>query len=220
MLLDRERVRFWQKWIFGIMALLMASFLIFGYSGVLTSCRNKQPSGQVSTAADNKALQDLKSQLAAHPKDYSVIEQLATLYSSRAGGDVQDSAAQKADYATSAGYYEQYLKVRAKAKGAVAARAREQATQQLGLIYSDLGDYAKAMAVYTKLTELKPKNPDNFLALGETAISAQDTTTAILAFGRYLQLAPDSPDAQSIKDWIKQQTASQSSPRPSGSAAP
>ena len=83
--------------------------------------------------------------------------------------------------------------MRAKAKGAMAARAREQAMQQLGLIYNDLGDYAKAQAVYTKLTELKPKDPDNFLALGETAVSAQDTDTAILAFGRYLQLAPDSP---------------------------
>ena len=47
MLLDRQRVRFWQKWIFGIMALLMASFLIFGYSGVLGSCNNR-PSGQGS----------------------------------------------------------------------------------------------------------------------------------------------------------------------------
>jgi thioredoxin-like negative regulator of GroEL len=220
MLLDRQRVRFWQKWIFGIMALLMASFLIFGYSGVLTSCRNKQPSGQVSNAADNKALQDLKNQLKANPKDYSVIEQLATLYATRASGDVQDSPAQKADYTTAASYYQQYLKVRAKEKGAVAERAREQVMQQLGTIYGDVGDFGKAKAVYVQLTELKPKNPDNFLALGETAISAQDTTTALLAFTRYLQLAPNSPDAQAIRAWIKQQTAPQSTPRPSGSASP
>ncbi len=88
MLLDRQRVRFWQKWIFGIMALLMASFLIFGYSGVLGSCRN-QPSGSASNVA-GQTLQDLKNQLKAHPKDFSVIEQLATLYASRADGEAQD----------------------------------------------------------------------------------------------------------------------------------
>ncbi len=219
MLLDRQRVRFWQKWIFGSMALLMASFLIFGYSGVLGSCRS-QPSGQPSNGNDNKVLQDLKNQLAANPKDFSVIERLAVLYATRAGrGDVQDSPAQKADFAAAASYYEQYVKVRAKDKGTVAERAREQAMGQLGQIYSDLGDFGKAERVYTQLTQLKPKNPANFRDLGVAAISAQDTTTALLALSRYLQLAPNSPDAPSIRTWIEQQTP-QSSPRPSGSASP
>ena len=34
MLLDRKRVKFWQKWVFLFMAILMAGFLVFGYSGV------------------------------------------------------------------------------------------------------------------------------------------------------------------------------------------
>jgi tetratricopeptide (TPR) repeat protein len=219
MLLDRQRVRFWQRWIFGIMALLMASFLIFGYSGVLTSCRGKQSSGQGPNGADQE-LKDLKSQLAAKPKDYSLIQQLAVLYVSRAGGDDQNSPAQKADYTAAAGYYQQYLKVRAKARGVVAERAREQVMLQLGQIYGNVGDYSKAKAVYTKLTELKPNNPEYFLALGSTAVTAQDTTTAMLAFSRYLQLAPNGSDAQAIRAWIKQQTASQTPPQPSASASP
>ena len=28
MLLDRQRVKFWQKWVFGFMALIMAGFLV------------------------------------------------------------------------------------------------------------------------------------------------------------------------------------------------
>jgi len=91
---------------------------------------------------------------------------------------------------------------------------------QLGQIYGNVGDYSKAKAVYTKLTELKPNNPEYFLALGSTAVTAQDTTTAMLAFSRYLQLAPNGSDAQAIRAWIKQQTASQTPPQPSASASP
>ncbi len=38
MLLDRRKVKFWQKIIFGFMAFLMAAFLVVGYSGVLNGC--------------------------------------------------------------------------------------------------------------------------------------------------------------------------------------
>ena len=38
MLLDRRRVKFWQKIVFGFMAFLMAAFLVVGYSGVLNGC--------------------------------------------------------------------------------------------------------------------------------------------------------------------------------------
>ena len=38
MLLDRRKVKFWQKIVFGFMAFLMAAFLVVGYSGVLNGC--------------------------------------------------------------------------------------------------------------------------------------------------------------------------------------
>ncbi len=59
-----------------------------------------------------------------------------------------------------------------------------------------------AMNVYGQLTSLAPKNAQYFLDMGELAISAGDTERALLAFTRYLQLAPDSPDAEFVKDWI------------------
>jgi len=37
-LLDRRKVKFWQKIVFGGMAFLMAAFLVVGYSGVLNGC--------------------------------------------------------------------------------------------------------------------------------------------------------------------------------------
>ena len=47
MLLDRRKVKFWQKIIFGFMAFLMAAFLVVGYSGVLNGCSwvNSAPVG-------------------------------------------------------------------------------------------------------------------------------------------------------------------------------
>ena len=38
MLLDRRKVKFWQRIVFGFMAFLMAAFLVVGYSGVLNGC--------------------------------------------------------------------------------------------------------------------------------------------------------------------------------------
>ena len=43
MLLDRQRVKFWQKWIFGFMAVLMAGFLIFGSLGRGLGLSRRQP---------------------------------------------------------------------------------------------------------------------------------------------------------------------------------
>ena len=38
--------------------------------------------------------------------------------------------------------------------------------------------------------------------MGRVAITAGDTNTALLAFGRYLELAPDSDEAAQVQEWI------------------
>ena len=58
--------------------------------------------------------------------------------------------------------------------------------------------------------------------MGQFAISANQTNIALLAFTRYLQLAPNSPDAKTIKDWVRKNTATASaspkaSPKPTAS---
>jgi hypothetical protein len=42
--------------------------------------------------------------------------------------------------------------------------------------------------------------------MGRVAISAGDTNTALLAFTRYLELAPDSEEAATVQQWLKQNT--------------
>jgi hypothetical protein len=48
------------------------------------------------------------------------------------------------------------------------------------------------------------------------AISAGDTTTALLAFNKFLELDPTSPEADQVKQWIED-NAPKSTPTPSPS---
>ena len=48
--------------------------------------------------------------------------------------------------------------------------------------------------------------------MGRTAISAGDTNTALLAFGRYLELEPDSEEATQIKEWMAANTSGGANP--------
>jgi hypothetical protein len=57
-----------------------------------------------------------------------------------------------------------------------------------------------------KLTALRPDNADFFFDMGRAAISADDTDTALLAFNRYLELAPDSPEAEQVQKWVDENT--------------
>jgi tetratricopeptide (TPR) repeat protein len=223
-LLDRKRVKFWQKWIFLGMAILMASFLIFGYSGVLNGC-SSTPAGQGTNVGD-KALKALEAKAAANPNDLATLLELAQTYQRRANnGDVQLSQAQTIDWTKSSQYYERWLKAQAADTSATAPQARAAVLQQLAIVYSGLGQldttyFTKAFTLYDELTKLDPKNADYFLAMGQAARSAGDTQNALLAYTRYLELAPNGALASAVHDWIAQHNGSTPSPSPSGSAKP
>ena len=68
MLLNRQRVKFWQRIIFGAMAVLMASFLIFGYSGVASGCSDKSGVSTGSSAID-KQVKSAVNALSKSPTD-------------------------------------------------------------------------------------------------------------------------------------------------------
>jgi tetratricopeptide (TPR) repeat protein len=71
----------------------------------------------------------------------------------------------------------------------------------------------KAEAAYQNVAQLQPKNAQVQLQLGTLAERFTDIPTAILAFKRYLVLAPHSPEAPLVKKQLKLlQPASQLSP--------
>jgi tetratricopeptide (TPR) repeat protein len=64
--------------------------------------------------------------------------------------------------------------------------------------------YGNAVSSYTKVTELQPRSSNAWLSLAQAAQTANESTTAVKAYKRYLKLNPDSSTAPEIKQLIKQ----------------
>jgi tetratricopeptide (TPR) repeat protein len=63
--------------------------------------------------------------------------------------------------------------------------------------------YAKEMGLWQKLTKLEPEEPNFEAQLARSAEQAGDLPTAIAAYERFLELSPDAPQAEQIKERIE-----------------
>ena len=215
MLLDRQRVKFWQKWVFGFMALIMAGFL------VMIPLSNNSGCGGATSATKQLDTEIAKYQAAvkADPKDVASRRSLAESYALRANLQPQGSAAEEADLRTAAQHYERAVKLLKRQKGTAARQMRHDTLQQLVSVYVSLKDYQLATSVYGQITALKPKDAQSFYEMAAVAISAGDTNTALLAFTTFLRLDPNAPDAQTVKDWIAANSGTPTpTPSPSSSS--
>ena len=219
MLLDRRRVKFWQKIVFGFMAFLMAAFLVVGYSGVLNGCTWFNSAQQDATKVLDQQIATDKAATVATPTDAAAWTKLAEAYMSRSATRTTGSAELTADLNSAAAAYVKADKLLAKQKGQAAKAQRLTVLQALATVYSQTGDSQAAARVYGDITGLTPKDPQAFLLLGEASITANDTNTALLAFTRFLELDPSSPNAPAVKDWIKQNSPN-STPSPTATATP
>jgi tetratricopeptide (TPR) repeat protein len=206
-LLDRRKVKFWQKWVFGLMALLMAAFLIL-------IPINPAGCGKQSAATD-QLKQDItryKAAITADPKDVEAWRSLADAYVSDVSARRQQGAqltdAQTAQLKLATAAYRKAARLLAKQKGAEAKAQRLDTLEVLASVYDSLGDYQAEVRVFGDLTELKPRNADYFFGMGNAAINAGDTTSALLAFQRFVELAPNDPLTPDVKTWIKQNAPS------------
>jgi len=216
-LLDRQRVKFWQKWVFAIMAIIMGGFLI-----MIPLSNNVGCGGGGTTSAIeqiDKEIAKYQAAVKADPKNVEARRSLAENYALRANLQTQGSTAQKADWRTAAQNYERAVKLLGKQKGAAAKQLRIDTLQQLVSVYLFLQDPQQATSVYGQITALKPKDAQSFFDMATVAISAGDTSTALLAFTTFLKLDPTSPDAPSIRDWIAANSGTPTpTPSPSSSA--
>ena len=81
MLLDRQRVKFWQKWVFGFMALIMAGFLVMiPLSSKACGC------GGTTSATEqlDKEITKYQAAVTTDPKDVDAWRSLAENYVLRA----------------------------------------------------------------------------------------------------------------------------------------
>jgi len=198
-LLDRQRVKFWQKWLFGFMAIIMAGFLV-----MIPLSNNSGCGGSTTSATEqlNKEIAKYQAAVKADRKDVESWRSLAESYALRANAQQPGSAAEQGDLRLAAQYYERAVKLLSKQKGAAAKQLRIDTLQQLVSVYLFLKDPQQATSVYGQITALTPKDAQAFYDMATMAIQAGDTNTALLAFTRFLKLDPSSPDAPSVRDWI------------------
>jgi len=214
-LLDRRRVKFWQKIVFGAMAVLMASFLIFGYSGVLNGC-DFLNSAESATQQLEQEIAKAQAAVKADPKDAAAWSDLGQQFEYRASQEAQGSDAEQSYWQQAADAYTRADKLLAKQKGAAAKKQRLDVLERLVDINLFLNDYQAATAIYGEITALRPKDPQSYFEMASVAINAGDTATALLAFSKFLELDPKSPDAPAVKDWIEQNAPSPSPTKGSG----
>lgn len=200
MLLDRRRVKRWQKVVFGFMALIMVGFLVMiPVSGNL-ACGG-------ATSAQEQIAEDIaryETVLAAEPEDVAALRGLGDAYVLRANQSEPGSGGQAADWRKAAEQYEKAAAVLAKQKGAEARKMHVETLGQLVDVHLFLEDYDGASAVYGRITEVTPKDAQAYFNWATIAIKSGDTKTALLAFDKYLELDPDSPEAPAVRAWIKE----------------
>ncbi len=213
MLLDRKRVKFWQKWVFLFMAIVMAGFLVMIPLTTGKGCGGTTSSVTKQLDAD---VAKYKAQVAADPKNVGAWIALGDAYQSRANAQTAQSAAQSRDLAAAATAYTQGTGLLEKQKGAAAKQKLLDTYQKMVSVDLALKQYSAATSVYGQITRLTPKDATAFFDWASVATQAADTGTALLAFTRYLQLAPNAPDAAQVRAWIKANTPSSTpTPKPS-----
>jgi tetratricopeptide (TPR) repeat protein len=73
----------------------------------------------------------------------------------------------------------------------------------LAVIYEDAGRYKEAVREYKKTLDLVPDNADIHYNLGIIYDDyLQDNEKANFYYGRYLELYPDAPDADIVREWM------------------
>ena len=122
---------------------------------------------------------------------------------------------------TAASFLERFDARLAEKSGDETQVARIDNLQQLAAIYSQLQRYDDLTEVYSRLTELQPDNADNFVFYGIAAMNAGNDKVALLAFQRYLELAPEGQYVSEVNARITQLTRTASpSAEPSTSPSP
>jgi len=207
-LLDRQRVKFWQKWVFGFMALVMGGFLV-----MIPLSNNLGCGGSSGTDQLDKEIVKYEAAVKADPKNVEAWRSLGENHVLRANQPTSKPAAQQADWSSAATSYEMAVKLLGKRKGKAARQEQLDTLDQLVGVYLYLQDYKMATSTYGRITALRPKDAESFFNMATAAIKAGDTNAALLAFGKFLELEPGSPDAATVRAWIKENTP-KASPSP------
>jgi tetratricopeptide (TPR) repeat protein len=171
-----------------------------------------------------EAITALEAYTALKPKDVDALRQLANLWGSVANQARQEQqlASAQATQASAASSIavpdSDFLPEdeQNKISQTLAQQANARANSAAGRAQSAAG---QQQTVYEQLTLLIPDDPSIFLSLGIASQEANDAESAIAAYQKFLDLAPNDPSAAQVKqqiDFLKQQLQANPLPQQSG----
>lgn len=197
MLLDRKRINKWAKWVALFLAIVFAGGFLFmgvGYGGAgfnvseAFSCANEQTADNAQTP--EQKLDAYKATLAKNPNDTAALLAIANIYQ------------QQEDYVSAAAYLENLLAV---------DPAQKDAYIRLANLYiskiQTTSAYEAAVKTLNKAATVEGDNPDVYLKLGIAQSELGNKEAAVLAWQKYLELAPNGDMAPVIKEQIETLTA-------------
>jgi tetratricopeptide (TPR) repeat protein len=190
-LLNRRRINRWAKVSAALLAFVFAvSFVIGGVgSGLDVNWANLWgggggASGAASASSPEDQLAQYEETLQTEPNNYEAL----------LGAANQSAALGRTDQEIS------YL------ERAVEVQPGVDLYKRLANIYStgDVPDNEAVVRVLNQATALDPADAESFLQLGAAQRNLGNTSAAILAWNRYLELAPDSEMADTVQQQIDQ----------------
>jgi len=155
------------------------------------------------------AIEALERYLEIRPKDVTALRELAGLYLSQVG-DAQQRAQEAqirlaflAPDAGFAGYFT--FKGTPLTPDPITNAVTTDLEQAMAAAYGDAQTgSAKVVDTYKRIVAAAPKDPSVQIELAQAAQGAGDVATAIAAYEKFLELAPDDPSAPEVKRALKQ----------------
>ena len=164
----------------------------------------------------DEAIEALENLVAIRPRNIDALRELAALYLAKTSEAQQEAnnANARAIYAVPGAAVLPTIVIDGKPLEAdiisstVSARLNEAVNTALGEAQTAS---AQAVATYQKIAAAQPRDPNVQLELADAATNANDVTTAIAAYEKFLKIAPDDPTVPDVRRIIKDLKAAQAS---------
>jgi cytochrome c-type biogenesis protein CcmH/NrfG len=174
----------------------------------------------LATALETKhrtaeAITALERYTALKPKDASALTELAGQYTQRAT-DLQTQVQTAQQQSQTADPEAAFAPAATTPLGKVFASPSGLQSPISSVVSQTVGSQATALyqqyqqvisqreGAYKRVAALTPNDPTAQISLGQAALNAQDTATAITAFKKFLKLAPQDPEAVYARNALKQ----------------
>ena len=167
------------------------------------------------------AITAMERYVALRPDDADGLQQLAGLYTIQAGEAEQRARAAQLAGASAFFTNELYDPASPLTQGLTGDPITQYRQQQASSAFQEASlaaqsTYAKEVKIWEQLTKLQPQEANFQAQLARAAEQSGNAATAIKAYEAFLRLSPDAPQAEQIRERIKQLEAQQTSPAGGG----